>query len=177
MKTQRTTKTMIIASVILLVGATIAFAHGGWGGGGSGPMMRGYGGQMMGPDCDGPRAAKCPGWGKGAGYGNLSEEDAAKVKEAREKFYTDTKEIRRKMNELRIDLRDEMTKDDPDSSTVLKMQKELSSIKADFDQKAIQHRLEMRKLVPEKFQGRGYGSGYGRGHGRGYGRGGGRCWE
>ena len=86
MKTQRTTKTMIVASIMLLVGATIAFAHGGWGGGGYGPMMRGYSGQMMGPDYDGPRAGNWPGWGKGAGYGNLSEEDAIKVEEARDKF-------------------------------------------------------------------------------------------
>jgi Spy/CpxP family protein refolding chaperone len=168
MKIQNTTKTVIIASIILLVGATIAFARGGWGGGWDGPMTRGYGGQLMGTDCDGTGAGNCRGWGKRGGYGNLSQEEAAKVEQAREKFYTDTKEIRRNMNALRVDLRDEMTKDTPDSAKALKMQKELSGIEAQFDQKRIQHQLEMRKLLPEKFKQRGFGRGYGDSYCRGY---------
>lgn len=171
MNTQRTTKTIIITSIILLVGGTIAFAHGGWGYGGDGPHMRGYGGHM-GPGNGGHMRGNGPGWGKGGGFGNLSEEDAAKLEEAREKFYTETKDIRRQMGNLREDLKDEMVKDDPDSAKVLKMQKDLSKVEADFDQKRVQHRLEMRKLIPEKFQGRGFGRGFGRGNGQG-----GHCWE
>lgn len=172
MNTQRITKTIIITSIILLVGGTIAFAQGGWRYGGDGPQMRGYGGRMIGPGYGGHMRGYGPGWGKGGGYGDLSKEEAAKLSEAREKFYTETKEMRRQIGNLSEDLRDEMVKDDPDSAKVLKMQKELSSVKADFDQKRALHRLEMRKLVPEKFQGRGYGRGGGRGYGRG-----GHCWE
>jgi Spy/CpxP family protein refolding chaperone len=174
MKTQRTKKAIIITSIILLVGSTIAFAQGGWGYGSDQPRMRGYGGHMMGPGyCGSHMRGNGPGWVKG-GYGDLSEEEATKLEEAREKFYTETKDIRRQIGNLREDIRDEMVKDDPDSAKVLKMQKELSNIEADFDQKRVQHRLEMRKLVPEKYQGRGFGRGFGRGYG--YGRGG-HCWE
>lgn len=173
MNNKRTTKTIIIISIILLVGSTVAFAHGGRGYRGDGPNMRGYGGQMNCPGYGGGQMKGYgPGWGKGSGYSNLSEEEAAKLTEAREKFYTETKEMRRQISNLREDLRDEMVKDDPDSAKVLKIHKELSSIEDDFDQKRILHRLEMRKLVPEKFQGRGYGRGFGRGYGRG-----GNCWE
>lgn len=174
MKTRRITKTVIITSVILLVGGAVAFANGGWGCGGYGPHMRGYGGHMMGPGYGGGHMMDYgPGWARGYGYGHLSEEEAAKLEDAREKFHTDTKELRRKINALRADIRDEMVKDDPDSAKVLKLQKELSKVEADFDLKAIEHRMEINKLVPEKYRGRGFGRGFGRGPG---GRGG-YCWQ
>lgn len=168
MKTKRTTKALIITSAILLIGSTIAFAHGGWGDGGyGGHHMRGYGNQMMGPGQGGSMKGYGPGWGKrGGGYSNLSEEEIAKLDAAREKFYNDTKALRREINNKRVDLRDEMVKDGADTDKVLKLQRELSKLQADFDQKAVLHRLEMRKLLPEGFQGRGFGSGRG-----------GRCWE
>jgi Spy/CpxP family protein refolding chaperone len=178
MKTKRTTKALIITSAILLIGGTIAFAHDGWGYGGyGGHHMRGYRGHMMGPGYGGPMMGYGPGWGKrGAGYGNLSDEEAAKLDAAREKFYNETKELRREINNKQVDLRDEMVKDEADTGKVLKLQRELSKLQADFDQKAVQHRLEMRKLFPEGFQGRGFGPGHGSGPGRGFGRGG-YCWE
>lgn len=178
MRTKRTTKVLIITSAILLIGGTIAFAHGGWGYGGyGGRHMRGYGGHMMGPGYGGPMMGYGPGWGKrGAGYGNLSEEEAAKLDAAREKFYNDTKALRREIDNKQIDLRDEMVKDDADTEKVLKLQRALSKLQADYDLKAVQHRLEMRKLLPEGFQGRGFGPGHGFGPGRGSGRGG-YCWE
>jgi len=175
MKTKRITKTLIITSVVLLIGGSIAFAHGGWGNGGYGSHMRGHGGHMMGPydghmgpGSGGSMMGYGPGWGRDDGYGNLSEEEADRLDKAQEKFYYETKELRRKIDEKRIDLQDELVKDDADSAKIAKMQKELSGLQADFDQKAVQHRLEMRKLMPKNFQERGYGRGYGRG---------GYCWE
>ena len=166
MKTQRITKSIIVASVILLIGGTIAFAQGGWGG-------RGYDGDTKGPGYGCPGRGDCPGWGNRAGVSDLTDEEAAQIDAAREKFFAETKDLRTQMRNLRTDLRDEMTKEAPDEATVLELQKELSGIKADFDQKRVQHRLEMRKIAPEKFQERGFGRGYG----RGYGRGGGGCWR
>ena len=166
MKTQRITKSMIIVSVILLVGGTIAFAQEGWGG-------RGYDGDRMGAGCSGPGRSDCPGWGNRAGLSDLTDGEAAVIDEAREKFYTETKELRSQIRELRTDLRDEMTKDTPDEARVLELQKELSGVRAEFDQKRVQHRLEMQKIAPENFKGRGFGRGYGRGNGRG----GGGCWR
>ncbi len=178
MKRPQITKTLVITSIVLLIGATIAFAHGGWGYGGYGRHMQEYGGHMRGPGWGGGHMMG-PGWdgdsmmGYGKGYRSegLSEEQANQIEEARERFYTETKELRRKINDLEIDLRDEMAKDEADGGKLAKIQKELSKTKADFDQKGITHRLEMRKLVPEGSRGRGYG------YGEGYGRGGGYCWR
>ncbi|MEJ2154070.1 MAG: periplasmic heavy metal sensor [Desulfobacteraceae bacterium] len=171
MKNNRTTKTLIITAAILLIGGTIAFAHGGWGYDGYDRHMSGYGGHMMGPGYGGGHMMGYgPGWGRNYGPSEgLSEEQAAKLEETQERFYNETKELRRKINDLGIDLRDEMAKESPDSGKLAKIQKALSQSQADFDQKAIQHRLEMRKLAPEGFRGRGYG--------RGFGPGGGYCWR
>jgi Spy/CpxP family protein refolding chaperone len=187
MKTTHTTRTIIIAAVVLLAGATFAFAHGGWGndgygyggrmGGYGGYMMGpgyggrmmgpGYGGHMMGPGYRGDRMG--PGWGRGNGrgygYGNLTDEQRAKIDSAREKFFDETRTLRRELDEKGFELRQELNRENPDAKKAAELQKQLSKLQADFDQKAVQHRLEMRKLLPEAFQGRGY---YGRG---------GYCWQ
>jgi zinc resistance-associated protein len=169
MKTTRTTKTIIIISVILLAGAAFAYAHGGYGNG----RHRGeYGGHMMWPGYDGHKMGYGPGWGRHRGWDELSEKEMAEVEAAREKFHNDTKELRGQMDEKTVQLRNEMNKDDPDGGKVAKLQKELSDLRAEFDQKAVAHKLEMKKLLPDKFKG--MGRGYGRGGGRGYG---GYCWQ
>jgi len=159
MKTTRTTKTLIVLSVILLAGVAVAFADRGV----YGRHMGGYGGGMM-------------GYGPGNGYhmrgngawGNLSEEQAAKLDSARQTFFNDTRELREQIEEHEIALQNEMDKENPDTAAVSELQKQVSELRAEFDQKAITHRLEMRKLMPEDYQGRGYGQ---RGD-----RGPGYCW-
>ena len=86
MKTTRTTKSIVAAAVVLIAGATFAFAHGGWDN-----DDYGYGGHMMGPGYGG-NYMMGPGWGRGYhhGYGNLSDEDRAKIDAARDKFYDET---------------------------------------------------------------------------------------
>jgi zinc resistance-associated protein len=167
MKTTRTTKAILVISVILLAGATFAYAHDGYG---PGHRRGGYGGSMMGPGYDGHMMGYGPGRGQQRGWSGLSEEEAAQVEAARDKFHNDTKELRGKIDEKAVQLRNEIVKDEPDSGKAAKLQKELSDLRAQFDQKALAHKLEMRKILPDKFQGRGYG----RGGGRGYG---GYCWK
>ncbi len=167
MKTTHTTKTILFISVLLLAGAAFAYAHDGYG---PGHHRGGYGGYMMGPGYQGHMMGDEPGWGRHRGWSGLNEEETAQVEAARDKFYNETKELRGKIDEKSVQLRNEMVKDEPDSGKAAKLQKELSGLKAEFDQKAVAHRLEMRKLLPDKFQGRGYGQGGGRGYG-------GRCWE
>ncbi len=162
MKTSKLTTTLTIASVVLLIGAGLAFAHGGGGYGGYGRMGRSYGGHMMDNPGYGPHMRGYGSWG------NLSDEDAAKLEEARSRFYKATQELRGKIEEKSVVLRNEMIKDNPDASKVMKLQKELSALEAEFDQKAVQHRLEMNKLAPEGFQGEGAQRNFGRGPGRGY---------
>jgi Spy/CpxP family protein refolding chaperone len=168
MKTTRTTKTILIISIILLAGAAVAYAHGG--GYGPGHHRGGYGGPMMGPGYYGHMKGYGPNCGWQHGGKGLSEKEAAEVEAAREKFHNDTKELRGQIDEKTVQLRNEIAKDEPDSGKAAKLQKELSDLRAQFDQKALVHQLEMRKLLPDKFQGRGYG----RGGGHGYG---GRCWR
>lgn len=162
MKSKKITIVLIISSAMLLIGGTIAFAYDGWSEKGPGRHHGGYHGHMRG---DGH------GWGRGGPrYSkDLSEEEIAKVEEVKEQFHKETRELRSKIKKTRIDLEDEMAKDEPDKDTLLKIQKNLSKLKAEFDQKAILYHVEMRKLLPEKSRrgdcGRGYRHGYGHGHG------------
>jgi zinc resistance-associated protein len=172
MKTSRTTKSIVIAAVVLMAGVTFAFAHGGWGnddyGYGGHMMGPGYGGQMMGPGYGG-NYMMGPGWGRGyhRGNGDLSDEARAKIDAARDKFYDETRSLRRNIDDKAYELNKEMDKDNPDAGKVAELQKQLSKLQTEFDQKSVQYRLEMRKLLPEDF--RGSGRGY-------YGRGG-YCWQ
>lgn len=160
-----------LAAVLTLAIATVAFAHGGWG---YGSHMGGYGGHMMGPGYDGGHMMG-PGYGGGhmmdydCNYGrhmrghdawsNLSDTDAAKLNASQEKFYEDTHELRDQINKKRIALSNEMDKSNPNQNSVLTLQKELSSLQSDFDQKALAHQLEVRKLLPDNYRGSGYGYG------------------
>ena len=144
----------ILAITSIFTIAAVAFAHGGYG------RQGGYGGHMM----DDGRGYGHHMRGYGGGQ-DLSEEEAAKLNAARDKFFGETRELRGKINEKQIAMRNEMVKENPDQGTVVDLQKELSELQVEFDQKAVIHRLEMRKLMPEKFMGRGYGRGAGRGQG------------
>lgn len=176
MKSKLTQKTLIISAVLLLAGAAVVFAHGGYGRGGYGGHMMGgsgNGGHMMGY---GPGYGMGPGMmgngpgyrGEGRGYGaNLTEEQQAKLDDAREKFFTETEDLRDQIQEKRFALGGEMRKETPDSGKVADLQKEISKLEGEFDQKALQHQLEVRKMLPEKAR-----RGYGRGNG-----GGAYCWQ
>lgn len=182
MKRSRTTKTILIAGLVLFTGAAIAFAHGGgYGGyGGYGGNGCGYGGDgnMRGYGGYGHHRMDTPGFGRNMGdcanWRDLSDEDRAKLEAVRDKFHSETQELRGQIDEKAVALRNELVKENPDDGKVTKLQKELSGLKAAYDLQAIQFRLEMRKIAPEGFKGRGYGGGYGRGQGRGQGRG--YCW-
>ena len=172
MKSNLTQKSLIIGAVLLLTGAAVAFAHGGgyWGGGGygMGPGMMGYGnggrGYGMGPGMMGYG----PGYDNDdRGYGaNLSSEQRDKLDAAQEKFFAETRQLRDKIQDQRNALQEALNTDSPDAARITKLQKELSTLQAEFDQKAVQHQLEVRKILPENSNGRAYGRGYG-----------GYCWQ
>ena len=159
-------KSFLISAFLVAGIASLAFARGGWDGWG------GCGGDGYGPHMD--RGMM---WG-GRGYhkwdngrwGNLTEEQRVKVDAAREKFYADTEALRTQLREKQFALREEMNKETPDSAKVAQLQKELSQYEAEFDQKRVQHQLEMRQLLPEGSRYPGHGPGHGRGfrgnHGR-----------
>ena len=143
-----------------LVGLTInAFAHGGrsWGGG------WGHHGQ---------------GWHHQGAYGpgyndQLTEEEYRQFDQKREAFFKETQELRSNLYEKERELQNELAKDEPDASKASRLQKEISELQAQFDQKRIDHMIEMRKVIPNI--GRGYMQG---GPMMGYGSyGSGYCWQ
>ena len=179
MKNRNFVKTLmaITVAVVLGFGAT-AFAGPGYGRGGYGPGMTGYG--PMGPGYDmgpgmmgyGPGA----GWGfRGYGYpGELKDEDLKKLDEQRSAFFEGTKNLRNDLYQKGLELQSELAKQNPDTQKAGNLQKEISELKAQFDQKRIAHQIEMKKINPNigrGFAGRGPG-----GYRPGF-RGPGACWR
>ena len=168
-------KIIILLAIMATVGiAATSFA--GWGrewggycgGPGSGYSQRGYGG---------------PGY-----WGDMSDEDIAKLNEERMSFFEETSDLRQNLHQKRLELRAELAKKDPDAKKAVSLQKEISELEGQLSQKRVEQRIKMQKENPELFSGRGYryggrGKGYGygsRGMGRGMGPGfagrGGGCW-
>lgn len=163
---KRTNGAIWVVAVISIIGlAGLAFAHGG--GYGSGMM----GGGMMGPGMMGDGYGHGYGMmnqGRGYGqhmgdygYGNLSREQADRLEKARESFSDNTRQLRNDIRDKQFALNDELNKSDPDVAKVGQLQKELSELKSDYDQKALAFELETRKILPEGSGGRGFGPGYG----------------
>ncbi len=162
-----TRKVLSVLIVVAIVGLG-AYAFAGWG--------PGYG-----------RGGGCPRWGAGGygpGYGaqqNLPPEAQTKLYEARSKYMQDTNELRQDLYQKELEMRSELAKETPDKKKLAGIQKDLSKLQAQMDQKRIDYMLEMKKVGPNA--GSGYGSGCrGRGRMGGYGKGyggcpgGGGCW-
>ncbi len=174
MSFSRTGKIFMVV-VIVAVLAITATSFAGWGRGGG----RGWGGNC---------------WGQGQGYGprgyggqgyqsNLSEQEMTKLNQERRAFFETTSDLREKLYQKELALRSELAKSEPDAQKAAGIQKEISGLESELDQKRLEHRMKMRKDFPQLgFKGQGYGRG-GRGMGRGmYGGGdcyGGRggCWN
>ena len=151
-------KTLIIAvvSVAAIAIANSASAHGGG---------MGYGGGW---------GHHGPGWhhmdGYSSKYGDrMSKEDYQQFEQRRAAFLKETESLRTELIEKQSALQDELAKESPDVSKASALQKEISALQAQFDQKRIENMVEMRKANPNA------GSGYRRG-GPMMGYGGGYCW-
>lgn len=161
---------MVVTLVFILGSAASVMAYRG----GGGPGQGGWGCPGGGYGCkgDGPGA----GWG----MGNLSQEDAEKMNQLRQQFFEENEALRSQVRSKRFELQSEMVKENPDVAKAKSIQKELSDLEAQLDQKHIEHRIEMQKINP--YAGRGYGMGFGprgpRGGRGGFGGGyGGGCWR
>jgi hypothetical protein len=168
-----------IIAVVLIVGiAALGFAYDGYGPGYGGHMMgygggygmMGYGGGYgynMGPGMMGYGGGYGPGyghmWGNSGpnGYGNLSQEDAAKLQQSQDQFFDQTRDLRNSIRDKQFALNDELQKTNPDNAKIADLQKQLSQLESQFDQKALDHQLELRKEFPQNTYSGGYG--YGRG--------------
>jgi zinc resistance-associated protein len=153
---------ILILTVMAIFGiTTLAFA--GWG--------RGYG-HMMGGDDWGPGWHHMGRYGYSeGGYGNLSDDEIAKLDKQRADFFKATENLRQKLYEKELALRSELAKESPDLSKASNLQSEISSLQSDLDQKRVEYNIRIRKSVPNYDQdSRGYGPMMGYGP-----RGGGNC--
>ena len=150
-----------IASVAVIGFSVNAFAHGRGMGGGGGCGNYGAGMPMHGQG------------GYGQGYGDqLNKEEYKQFEQIREAFFNETQDIRAGLFEKERELQGELAKTEPDAAKASRLQKEISDLQSQFDQKRIDHMVEMRKLNPNA--GRGFMS---QGPRMGYGNGGGHCWQ
>jgi Spy/CpxP family protein refolding chaperone len=168
MKAKHVGMVLVMLAVLGLIGYSAdSFA---WGRGG------GYG---MGPgsgNC--PRGGSGgPGWG-----GNLTDEEIATMQKERGAFLESTRELRERHYQKELELKAELAKQNPDPKKAAELQKDVSGIENELDQKRLEHRLKMKKDHPQITSkgfgggfGRGMGPGYGMGQGGGQGHGGGPC--
>ena len=144
---------VIIAAIFSLAG--LAFANGGgMMGGGMMGNGNGYGYGMMGQG-DGPNMGNF-------GYaGDHSQKVADRLQQARDNFFADTHQLRIDIREKQAVLNDELRKSDPDRTTVTQLQKDISQLQSEYDQKAAAYQLETRRISPDAGDGRGSGLGDG----------------
>ncbi|MCG6911428.1 MAG: periplasmic heavy metal sensor [Deltaproteobacteria bacterium] len=162
----------IILAIAVIAAAGIginAFAHGGMG----------RGGGMMGDYDGGGWGHHGPGWHQCYGYDNdsgvrWSDEDYRNFEQKRQAFSNETREIRSKLLDKERELHNELVKDNPDAARAAQLQKEISALRSEFDQKRVEHMVKLRKQYPN--MGRGFMGG---GPITGYGtpRGGSYCWN
>jgi hypothetical protein len=110
-----------------------------------------------------------------------------KLDEQREAFFKSTQDLRQNIYQKQLALESEFAKKNPDVKIAKNLQKEISDLRAQIDQKQIEHMIEMKKINPAigsgfmgpGMMGHGYGRGY-KGHGpmMGYGTSFDRpCWQ
>ena len=127
------------------------------------------------------------GWG-GPGYGgdypDLTDEQIKAIEQERRAFIKDTDDLRQNLYTKELALRSELAKTDADAQKAAVIQKDISKLEAELDQKRLDHIVKMKEVNPEAGRGfmmggRGRGGmmGYGYGPGAGRGPGGGYCWD
>lgn len=105
--------------------------------------------------------------GMGAASANLTDDQIKQMETERNAFQAATQGIHQQLKEKRQVLQTELTKQSPDAATCAAIQKEVSDLQSQFDQKRLTHILEMKKIDPNFAEGRGMGPGMGHGMGQG----------
>ena len=139
MKKGRKGKILVILTVAAILGfGAYAFAH----------MGMGYGpsdwrGHMAGWH---HRGYNEPGYGY---MPNLTDEQLNKVEKERANFFETTRELRDRIYAKELEIRSELAKSDIDKAKAASLQKEISKLRAQLDQKHIDHIVNMRKIIPD----------------------------
>lgn len=111
--------------------------------------------------------------GMGPASTNLTDDQVKQMEAERNAFQATTQGLRQQLRENRQALNTELAKQTPDAATAAALQKDISDLQAQFDQKRLTHMLEMKKIDPNFAEGRGMvpGKGHGMGHGMAHGTG------
>jgi zinc resistance-associated protein len=115
-----------------------------------------------------------PGCGMGGGMMgamNLNPDQAGKLFDLKEKFRTDTAEVRKQMMVKHAELAALWKAETPDDKAIVAKQKELNTLRGQMLEKSVAFRLAARKIAPQLAKGFGRGMGWGMGHGGGMGPG------
>jgi len=149
MKTSITSKALMIITIVAVIGfGTYAFA--GWG--------MGYGHHGGGHHGPGWHHEGEGGYGYGDMMGGLSNAEIEKMENERKTFFKATEDLRQDLYAKELELKTELYKENPDTQKAAKLQKEISNLEANLDQKRIDHMVKMRKINPNadrSFMGRG----------------------
>ncbi len=138
MKSNNISKVILILTVIATAGFG-AYAFADWGMGYDRHGLGMYGGGM--------------GYG-GQGYmGNLSADEIGVLDQERAAFFKATEDLRQDIYAKELELRSELAKQNPDARKVADLQKELSELEAQLDQKRVEHVIKMKKINPDAGQG------------------------
>ncbi len=135
--------TLLIAAALVLV-TSWAFAGGGWGRYGAGS---GYGMPFQ-------------------GASNLTPEQSRKLQELQQSYANEIGTLQNRLFSKRAEMRLLLSQTQPDAAKIAARQQESQQLENQMREKAIQHRLELRKILPPEqwaqMPGRGFGM---RGHG------------
>lgn len=141
----------------------------------------------------GPRGGKTD-QGPGSGYGyysNLTSEQQEKLQSLERSFHQDTAEVRGKLHQTTLELQGLWSDPKTDPEKIRAKQREVFELQRQLKERALEHRLAIREVVPEQYFGCGpWGHGLHKGPGpwtkRGHmwapgsgprkGYGGGFCW-
>jgi len=126
-----------------------------------------------------------PGWWPNAQGLNLSEEQQKSIDSLYQAFRKDSASLQNKIGQKQLELNSLLLQPDPDAEKAAALQKEISDLQAQFNEKRINYQLDARKILTSDQIAQlppgctlGFGNmigGYGPGYGCGYGRGGLSC--
>ena len=129
---------MIIATIALIGVGTYAYAGRGEGYGYYG-LRHGNNHSNRSEYCAGPYGIQ----------GELNDEDKKNIQETRKAFYEATKDIRGNLYEKELVLRAEFAKESPDVKQATSLQKEISKLESEIDQKRLEYMINIKKINPE----------------------------
>ena len=84
---------------------------------------------------------------------NLTDDEIKKMENERAAFFETTKELRENIYAKNLELRSELAKSDVNETKAATLQKELSKLRSQLDQKHVDHIMNIRKINPNVARG------------------------